>query len=90
MQRTLGLATGILFFAGDSRLRVNAVVPGPIRSPLRGQTHPGEDASRLPFPDALVPLYMHLIAGQTKAESGLLIDAQAWLAGAPAASSLRP
>ena len=73
-----------------ARLRVNAVVPGPIRSPLRGQTHPGEDASRLPFPDALVPLYMHLIAGQTKAESGLLIDAQAWLAGAPAASSLRP
>jgi NAD(P)-dependent dehydrogenase (short-subunit alcohol dehydrogenase family) len=24
-------------------LRVNAVIPGPIRSPLRNQTHPGED-----------------------------------------------
>jgi NAD(P)-dependent dehydrogenase (short-subunit alcohol dehydrogenase family) len=72
------------------RLRVNAVVPGPMRSPLRGQTHPGEDASRLPSPDALVPLFMHLIADQTKAESGLLIDAQAWLAGASAVSSLRP
>ena len=73
-----------------ARLRVNAVVPGPIRSPLRGQTHPGEDASTLPLPDALVPLYVHLIAGQAKAESGLLIDAQAWLAGVPAVSSLRP
>jgi NAD(P)-dependent dehydrogenase (short-subunit alcohol dehydrogenase family) len=72
------------------RLRVNAVVPGPMRSPLRGQTHPGEDPSLLPTPDALVPLFMHLIADQTKAESGLLIDAQAWLAGASAVSSLRP
>ena len=47
-------------------LRINAVVPGPIRSPLRGQTHPGEDRAALPPPDALVPLYLHLIAGQTQ------------------------
>jgi NAD(P)-dependent dehydrogenase (short-subunit alcohol dehydrogenase family) len=73
-----------------ARLRVNAVVPGPIRSPLRSQTHPAEDASTLPLPDALVPLYLHLIAGQSKAESGVLIDAQAWLAGTAAESSLRP
>ncbi|HEY2818558.1 MAG TPA: SDR family NAD(P)-dependent oxidoreductase [Casimicrobiaceae bacterium] len=74
-----------------SRLRVNAVVPGPIRSPLRVQTHPAEDASALPTPDELVPLYLHLIAGQTKADSGRLIDAQAWLAGAdPVSSSLLP
>ena len=46
-------------------LRINAVVPGPIRSPLRGQTHPGEDRASLPAPDTLVPLYLHLIAGQT-------------------------
>ena len=37
--------------------------PGPIRSPLRGQTHPGEDPTRLPPPEMLVPLYRHLIAG---------------------------
>src|SRR5438045_7140936 len=73
-----------------TRLRVNAVVPGPMRSPLRGQTHPAEDASTLPLPDALVPLYLHLIAGQPKADSGMLIDAQAWLTGASAESSLRP
>jgi NAD(P)-dependent dehydrogenase (short-subunit alcohol dehydrogenase family) len=70
-------------------LRVNAVVPGPIRSPLRGQTHPAEDASRLPSPESLVPLYMHLIAGQSKADSGVLIDVQAWLAGGSASASLR-
>lgn len=71
-------------------LRVNAVVPGPIRSPLRTQTHPAEDLSSLPLPEALVPLYLHLVAGQAKGESGMRIDAQAWLAGAPASASLLP
>jgi NAD(P)-dependent dehydrogenase (short-subunit alcohol dehydrogenase family) len=72
------------------RARVNAVVPGPIRTSIRNQTHPAEDVSRLPLPEALVPLYLHLIAGQRKDESGVRIDAQAWLAGAPATSSLLP
>ena len=71
-------------------LRVNAVVPGPIRSPLRSQTHPGEDPSGLPSPEALVPLYLGLIGAQPKADSGVLIDAQAWLAGVPCSTSLRP
>jgi len=70
-------------------LRINAVVPGPIRSPLRGQTHPGEDRASLPAPDTLVPLYLHLIAGQTKANSGQLVDAQDWLAGRPCTAALR-
>ena len=70
-------------------LRVNAVVPGPIRSPLRLQTHPGEDRQALPTVDKLVPLYEYLISGQPKTESGRLIDVQAWLAGAPCAMSLR-
>ena len=71
-------------------LRINAVVPGAIASPLRRQSHPGEDATKLPRPDTLVPLYRHLIAGQTKADADVLIDAQAWLAGVPCSTSLRP
>ncbi|MEO8753560.1 MAG: SDR family NAD(P)-dependent oxidoreductase [Casimicrobiaceae bacterium] len=70
-------------------LRINAVVPGPIRSPLRGRTHPGEDRASLPLPEALVPLYLHLLAGQGKADSGRLFDVQAWLAGAPSSTALR-
>ena len=69
-------------------LRINAVVPGPIRSPLRALTHPGEDRSALPPPEALAPLYVYLVGGQPKLESGARIDAQAWLAGQPASSSL--
>jgi NAD(P)-dependent dehydrogenase (short-subunit alcohol dehydrogenase family) len=71
-----------------ANLRVNAVVPGPIRSPLRGRTHPGEDRTRLPEPSALVPLYLHLLAGQPKSESAALIDARAWLSGVSAVSPL--
>ena len=70
-------------------LRINAVVPGAIHSPLRGRTHPGEDKSVLPSPESLVPLYLHLVAGQTKAASGQLADAQAWLTGAPCLAPLR-
>lgn len=62
-------------------LRVSGVVPGPMRSPLRAQTHPGDDITRLPSPEVFVPLYVHLIAGQPKAESGKVIDGQAWLKG---------
>jgi NAD(P)-dependent dehydrogenase (short-subunit alcohol dehydrogenase family) len=69
-------------------LRVNAVVPGPIRSPLRALTHPGEDRSALAAPEALVPLYLYLVGAQPKSESGARIDAQAWLAGQGASSSL--
>ncbi len=71
-----------------ANLRVNAVVPGPIRSPLRGQSHPAEDRLALPEPERLVPLYLDLIARQSKADSAALFDARAWLAGSPASSSL--
>jgi len=58
-------------------------VPGPMRSPLRAQTHPGDDITRLPPPEALVPLYLYLLAGQPKSESGGVIDGEAWLAKLP-------
>ena len=67
---------------------MNALVPGPIRSPMRGRTHPGEDRAKLPLPERLVPLYLHLLAGQTKKDSAALIEARKWLDGAPASSPL--
>ena len=67
---------------------MNAVVPGPIRSPLRLRTHPGEERDALPPPEALVPLYLQLLGAQTKAESGVSVDAQAWLAGHEASTPL--
>ena len=73
---------------GRANLRINAIVPGPMRTPLRMLTHPGEDRSTLPRPETLVPLYLHVIGPQTKAESGVRIDARAWLAGQAASTPL--
>lgn len=64
---------------GIPNVRINGVVPGPMRSPLRAQTHPGDDIGKLPSPEQLVPLYLHLLSGQRKEESGCVIDAQARL-----------
>jgi NAD(P)-dependent dehydrogenase (short-subunit alcohol dehydrogenase family) len=64
---------------GVPNVRVNGVVPGPMRSPLRAQTHPGHDVTTLPPPERFVPLYLYLLAGQPKAQSGGVIDGQAWL-----------
>jgi NAD(P)-dependent dehydrogenase (short-subunit alcohol dehydrogenase family) len=69
-------------------LRINAVVPGPMRTSLRALTHPGEDRSALALPEALMPLYLYLLGAQVKADSGVRIDAPAWLAGQPASSPL--
>jgi NAD(P)-dependent dehydrogenase (short-subunit alcohol dehydrogenase family) len=73
---------------GRPNLRIDAVVPGPMRSPLRALTHPGEDRAALPLPEVLVPLYLHLLGARAKADSGARIDAQAWLAGQAASSPL--
>jgi hypothetical protein len=59
-----------------------------VRSPLRTRTHPGEEVTSLPPVEALVPLYLHLLGAQEKADSGMLIDARAWLAGQPASRPL--
>jgi NAD(P)-dependent dehydrogenase (short-subunit alcohol dehydrogenase family) len=63
------------------QLRVNGVVPGPMRSPLRAQSHPGEDLNSLPSPEAFAPLYLYLLSGQSKAESGGTFDGSRCLNG---------
>jgi NAD(P)-dependent dehydrogenase (short-subunit alcohol dehydrogenase family) len=80
-----GLAAAVATLADECEhsptLRVNAVVPGPIHSPLRTTSHPGEDPRELPRPDALGPLYLELIAGQRGGGSGRVFDGRDWLAG---------
>lgn len=75
---------------GVPNVRVNGVVPGPMRSPLRAQTHPGHDVTSLPPPEVFVPLYLYLLDGQPKAQSGRVIDGQAWLREGAAGRSSAP
>ncbi len=66
-------------------VRVDAVVPGPINSPIRRRTHPGEDPAQHPAPDALGPLYVELLSPRPKSESGRIVEARQWLARAQGA-----
>jgi NAD(P)-dependent dehydrogenase (short-subunit alcohol dehydrogenase family) len=59
-----------------SHLRANAVVPGPVASPFRQKTHPGEAESELRQPDMLAPVYLYLMGPDSRGVSGKVFDAQ--------------
>ena len=57
-------------------LRINLVIPGPIRSPLRARTHPAEDRAALPEPEALCPLLLQLMGPDGRDTRGRIIRFQ--------------
>ena len=63
-------------WSGAENLRINTVVPGPINSPLRGKTHPGENADALPSPGKLAPLYLYLLGSDSRGINGRTFYAQ--------------
>jgi NAD(P)-dependent dehydrogenase (short-subunit alcohol dehydrogenase family) len=54
-------------------LRINAVIPGPVRSPQRSRTHPGEIKQSLRQPEDLMPAYLYLMGPDSKATSGEIL-----------------
>jgi len=58
-------------------LRINAVVPGPVQSPQRTRTHPGESKKSLPQAEMLMPLYLYLMGQDSRGTSGQVIEADA-------------
>ncbi len=62
--------------AGATNLRMNLVVPGPMRSPQRGLTHPGEDKSKLPTPNEFIPAYLYLLGPDSKGLTGSVVELQ--------------
>jgi NAD(P)-dependent dehydrogenase (short-subunit alcohol dehydrogenase family) len=64
-------------------VRVEAVVPGPMNSPMRRRSHPAEDPTQHPPPQRIAGLYLELLVSATsgRARAGdALIDAREWLA----------
>lgn len=45
----------------EKPIRINLVLPGPVNSPQRARTHPGEEKSSLPQPDDLMPHFLYLM-----------------------------
>lgn len=57
----------------DTPMRINLVIPGPVNSPQRARTHPGEDKSALPQPDDLAPRLLYLMGPESRSVRGEVI-----------------
>ncbi len=55
-------------------IRVNTLVPGPVASPLRRKTHPGEDPAALPQMADLMPWYLWLMGPDSREMRGQVIE----------------
>lgn len=55
-------------------LRANAIVPGPVASPSRAKTHPGELAATQRQPEDLMPAYLYLIGPDSRDVSGIVVE----------------
>jgi len=56
------------------QLRINAVVPGPVQSPQRRRTHPGEVHESLPADTTLMPTYLYLMGKDSAGTSGRIVE----------------
>jgi NAD(P)-dependent dehydrogenase (short-subunit alcohol dehydrogenase family) len=61
---------------GSPNLRINAVVPGPVNSPQRQRTHPGELKDKLPRPEDLLPVYLYLMGPDSRGVTGRVFSCQ--------------
>ena len=57
-----------------ANLRANAVIPGPVDSPSRAKTHPGEPAESRRTTAGLMPAYLYLIGPDSRGISGKIIE----------------
>lgn len=55
-------------------LRMNGVIPGPVRSPQRSRTHPGELKETLRDAESLMPRYLYLVGGDSRGVSGQIFS----------------
>lgn len=52
------------------QVRINSVIPGPVQSPQRKKSHPGEIHERLPDASSLMPLYLYLMSADSRHACG--------------------
>ncbi len=62
--------------ATEQPVRSNSVNPGPVRSPMRARAYPGEDASKLAPPEAVVGPFLFLLGPDARGVTGCRFDAQ--------------
>jgi NAD(P)-dependent dehydrogenase (short-subunit alcohol dehydrogenase family) len=57
----------------QTKVRVNLLNPGPVRTAMRAKAFPGEDPTTLPAPDALAPLIVEMLS-PAFAKNGALVN----------------
>jgi len=60
----------------NTKVRVNSIDPGPTRGFLRSRFYPGEDPTRLPAPEEIIPIFLYLIGPDSRGVSGQSLSAQ--------------
>lgn len=60
----------------STRIRVNSLDPGILRTAQRRQLYPGEDPNTLPTPDVAVPAYLWLLGPDAAGTTGQALSAQ--------------
>jgi NAD(P)-dependent dehydrogenase (short-subunit alcohol dehydrogenase family) len=60
----------------NTNIRVNSLDPGPVRTSLRLRAYPGEDASALPEPASIMPIYLYLMGPDSQGVTGQTYSAQ--------------
>jgi NAD(P)-dependent dehydrogenase (short-subunit alcohol dehydrogenase family) len=57
-------------WSNASSIRINTVTPGPIDSPMRSRTHPGEDRASLPSIESIIPTFVYLLSDSSRHING--------------------
>jgi len=57
-----------------ANLRANVVIPGPVDSPSRAKTHPGELPATRRTPEKLMPAYLYLIGPDSRGVTGQIVE----------------
>ena len=73
-----------------TKIRVNSVNPGKVRTAMRARAYPGEDAATVPLPAVVLPTYLYLLGPRAPGVTGRRFDAQSFAgrAGARAGRDL--
>jgi NAD(P)-dependent dehydrogenase (short-subunit alcohol dehydrogenase family) len=59
------------------QLRINLLIPGPVRSPQRARSHPAESPDQLPSPERLMSWYLYFIGPDSRGRSGEIVNCAA-------------
>jgi len=61
---------------GSTRIRVNSVNPGPMRTPMRAAAFPGEDPATVTDPQDVLGAFLYLLGPESSGVSGRRFDAR--------------